>query len=170
MVLLLLHACTFMRPSTADPLGRSYVELSALIDYVRDAQAAGLQPEDWLAKHDFPILTDRASWDAILGELHARRASSLVRRAPVISVTETWVGMLSSDYRRRSDASPVGFAIGCILVVPPALLLDVLVVPVSFSFSFVQDLRVDEADRARAQEDLTRASDLGVDGGDLWMW
>ncbi|MBL8726288.1 MAG: hypothetical protein JNK49_19750 [Planctomycetes bacterium] len=138
MVLLVLHACTFMRPSTADPFGRSYDQLSELIDDVAEAQAAGLQPEEWLAKRDLPVLTDRASWDAILGELHARRASSLVRRAPVVSVTETWVGMLSSDYRRRSDASPVGFAIGCILVVPPALLLDVLVVPVTFSFSFVQ--------------------------------
>lgn len=34
----------------------------------------------------------------------------------------------------------------------------------------VQDLRVDEVDRVRAQEDLKRAGELGMDPADLWMW
>lgn len=170
VAMLVLEGCAFLRPSTADPFGRSYADLTALIDEAEQARATGVQPEAWASRLGLPATTDGRAWDARIGELYACRASSLVRRAPVLSVTETWVGMMRSDHRRQSDASPLGLVIGCVLVVPPAVLLDVVLVPVSTCFSFVQDLRVDEVDRVRAQEDLKRAGELGMDPADLWMW
>lgn len=169
VLLAVMPSCSFMRSAPRDSSGLSYDELSALIDDTQQAREAGMSFPDWIKNH--PMVADpvAGSWDLALGELHARRAGSQVREAPVGSLTCTWVAMLSSDYRRNSNASGIGYVLALVFTVPLCVPCDVILVPTSFVASCIQDMGVDADARRRALQDVEEARRLGFEPPDLWM-
>lgn len=162
------ESCSFMRTAPIDPYGPTYDKMSTLIDETTRARASGADYGQWMRDHDMAGWIRDGSWDATLGEMYVRRASTLVRAAPVASLTDVWVTMASSDYRRRSDSSTCGYVSSLVLFVPLTLCVDVVIVPISLVASVVQDQMVDPEVRARAIEDLERARQLGVDRPLSW--
>ncbi|HEX6811321.1 MAG TPA: hypothetical protein VF384_06840 [Planctomycetota bacterium] len=168
LVALLLSGCGFVRNTTSDPLGFSYDELSQLIADLGQARAAGVAYGTWASDHERAVLPKDGTWDEALGELHARRASSLVREAPVVSFTATWVDLFTDGFGSPHDSRVVQvlcLGIGTPLCVP----FDLLIVPFSFTSAWFQDMAVDSSDHQRAMADLEQARGLGCLHAEWWM-
>lgn len=170
LMLVVAQSCSFMRTAPVEPYEPTYEHMSTLIADVRGAQASGADYQRWMRDHDLAgWMVSDGSWEATLGMMYARRAATLVRAAPVASLTDVWVTMVSSDNRRSSESSTFGYVASLVLFVPVTLCVDVVVVPISFVVSCVQDQMVDPEARARAIEDLERARALGVERPLSWQ-
>jgi hypothetical protein len=158
----LASGCGFVRNADRDAFGFSYSELSALIADMQKARAGGMTCAQWVSAHEAVCLaTDSESWDVALGEIYARRASSIVREAPVVSLTGTWVSVWTSGFGRSPDDSRIVQALYLGLGTPLCVPFDLVIIPVSFTSSLIQDLGVAGADYRCAMEDLERARSLG---------
>lgn len=168
-VALASSACGFVRSAEKDAFGFHYDQLTALIADMQESRSRGETVAQWVARNgDAFVDRDLDSWDVALGELHARRASSIVREAPVVSLTASWITLLTAGYGSPHDSrfvQVIYLGVGTPLCIP----FDVLILPLSFASSWVGDLGVSAADHQRAIEDLEHARRLGCVNPDRWM-
>jgi len=164
-----VSSCGFVQAVETDRFGFNCDQLTVLIDDMHASRARGEAVALWVARHDVACMDrDVESWDAALGELHARRASSIVRDAPIGSLTGTWVGTFTAGYGSSHDSRVVqALLLG--LGTPLCLPFDLLVVPTSFMASWVDDLGVSRAAHERALDDLERSRSLGYPHPERWM-
>jgi hypothetical protein len=136
---------------------------------MQDARAEGVTCAYWAATHKGAFLgRDGLTWDGALGEMFARRASSIVHEDPVVSLTGFWIWFWGST----SSDSFSGFLMQCLYLgvgTPLCLPFDAAIVPASFTASWIRDMRVSAADHEAALEDLQRARDLGYEDPERWM-
>ena len=156
-------------------MGATYDDLTALMIDLSVARASAASCADWLEAHGMrPIernsdQKDVPTWDQALGELYARRASSLVREEHVVSFTWLWISLFTDGFGGRPNDSRIVQALFLGIGTPLCVPFDLIVIPTSFGYSCYQDMRVEATDRQRAMADLEQARRLGFLHPEWWM-
>jgi hypothetical protein len=165
-------ACGFVQRATTDGEGVSAETLTAWIATAEELRSTN-QPlsEDWLRERElwnhveFEESRETCgfrSWDEVLGCLHARRSSAVVRDVTYVSLAGTAYTMILSPKAGTIDGPGDVIGVTCWTILSGLLVpIDVVIAPFWFGHGVVCDLGVSHDDLVQSATDLQRARELG---------
>lgn len=150
-VLSLLASCTFLANSGHDAYGRSFADLTRLIERMEEARTGDLTLSDWREREDVKLDYYGDSWEIAIGSVYARRSTASVRHNPYWSMTGTMFVLWAE--------APwfVMFPIGGLIFAP----IELIASPYVLCKHGIQHSCVEDEALASSLADIERARRLG---------